>query len=90
MPEETSRPCCRGQQLHTDLFNQLIDDIRGIIGELREVSHELRPLFLERMGLTEAIQYYCSELNESAGINVCGLAQEVPVEPDARVRCSVS
>jgi two-component system NarL family sensor kinase len=75
-----------GQQLQTDLLNQIIDDVGGIIGELREVSHELRPLFLERMGLTEAIRYYCSELSERAGVNVRVLAQAFPEEPDARVR----
>jgi signal transduction histidine kinase len=75
-----------GQQLNAGLLNQIIDDIGGIIGELREVSHELRPLFLERMGLFEAIQYYCSDLSERTGIAIHVLAQETPVQLGERVK----
>jgi signal transduction histidine kinase len=75
-----------GQQLQADLLNRIIDDIGGILGELREVSHELRPLFLERMSLTEAIQYHCSELSERAGIPIRVLAQDVPVPLGERVK----
>lgn len=74
------------QQLHADLLNRIIDEIGGILGELREVSHELRPLFLERMGLIEAIQYYCGELSERAGIGVHVVAQDVPVQLGERVK----
>jgi signal transduction histidine kinase len=74
------------QQLRADLLNRIIDDIGGILGELREVSHELRPLFLERMGLIEAIQYACGELSERAGISVHVLAQDVPVQLEERVK----
>ena len=75
-----------GQQGRADLLNKIIDDVRGIIDELREVSHELRPLFLERMGLIGAIRYYCSELSERTGITVHVLSQEVPVQPEERVK----
>ena len=75
-----------GQQLNTDLLNQIIDDVGAIIGELREVSHELRPLYLEQMGLTEAIRYYSSELSERAGINIRVSAKKVAAVTDARVR----
>lgn len=75
-----------GQQAHTDLLNQIIDDVGGIIGELREVSHELRPLFLERMGLIEAIRYHCSELSERGGIPVHFVAQKLPVPVGERLK----
>jgi PAS domain S-box-containing protein len=75
-----------GQPWHANLLNQIIDDIGGIIGELREVSHELRPLFLERMSLIEAIQYHCSELSERTGITIHVLAPEVTVAVGERVK----
>jgi PAS domain S-box-containing protein len=75
-----------GQQQNADLLNRIIDDIGGIIGELREVSHELRPPFLERMGLFEAIKYYCNELSERTGITLHVLTQETPVQLGERVK----
>ncbi len=75
-----------GKQLPADLLDRITDDTRGILGELREISHELRPLFLERMGLIEAIQYYCGELSEGAGITIRVVAQEVSVQLEERVK----
>ncbi len=74
------------QEQSTVLLDRIIDDVGGIIRELREVSSELRPLFLERMGLIEAIRYYCSELSERAGIPVRVLGREVPVQLGERVK----
>ena len=69
-----------GRQLDTELLNQIIGDIGNVLAELREVSHDLRPLFLERMGLIEAIRYYCGELSERTGTSIYVLAPEAPVQ----------
>jgi signal transduction histidine kinase len=51
------------QRETVDFLSRIIDNIGSVIEELRTISHDLRPLFLERMGLEEAIKYHCSELS---------------------------
>jgi len=75
-----------GQELPPDLLDTAIRDVGEIIGELRKVSHELRPLFLERMGLIDAVRYYCGELAERAEIDVRFIAQDLSVELGQRVK----
>jgi signal transduction histidine kinase len=76
----------REGRMDSDLLSQIIDDVSGVIAELRDVSHELRPPFLERMELTEAIQYYCSELSERTGISIRVAKKKFVADPGARVR----
>jgi len=76
----------KGGQLEPGLLDQVILDVRAIISDLRELSHELRPLFLERMTLIEAVRHYCGELSESSGINVRVSAQDVSVQVGQRVK----
>ncbi len=51
------------QRETVDFLSRIIDNIGSVIEELRTISHDLRPLFLERMGLEEAIRYHCNELS---------------------------
>jgi len=53
-----------------DLLQRIIEDVAGVITDLRDISHDLRPLFLERMGLRQAIQYHCGEMKERTDIAV--------------------
>lgn len=74
------------QGLRADLFDQLVDEIGGIIRDLRGLSHELRPPLLERMGLLDAIRYHCSELADRAGIEVHVAAQDLPLQLGDRAK----
>jgi signal transduction histidine kinase len=57
-------------QMARSLLDRIIQDVGGVIADLREISRDLRPLFLERMELRQAMQYHCSELQEQTGIIV--------------------
>jgi signal transduction histidine kinase len=57
-------------QLARSLLDRIIQDVGGVIADLRGISRDLRPLFLERMELRQAMQYHCSELQEQTGIIV--------------------
>lgn len=57
-------------QLRYDLLNQIIDEVGGIIVELRDISQELRPLYLERMELQDALRYHCSEQSARSGLDI--------------------
>lgn len=61
------------QQQATEIINRIIGNTADVIDELRHISHDLRPIFLERMGLEEAIQHHCKELNLNSTIR-CQLA----------------
>lgn len=52
------------QQATTELLNKIIDNVESVIDELRDISHDLRPVFLERMEFEEAVRYHCDELNQ--------------------------
>jgi len=59
-----------GTQLPRDLLDGAIAEAGIAIGQLRELSTELRPIFLERMPLIDAIRFHCRETSARAGIEV--------------------
>lgn len=69
-----------------ELLDELIAEVGTAIGELRDVSQELRPLFLERLSLLDAIRFHCSETGTRAGIPIRVLADDVPFDLDDRVK----
>ena len=69
-----------------ELLDRLIDDVRGVIAELRTVTQELRPPFLERMGLAEAVRYWCKVLGERSGIDIHVVSNDDVVQLDERLK----
>jgi len=69
-----------------ELLDELIGEVGTAIGELRDISHELRPLFLERLSLLDAVRFHCSETGTRAGIPIRVLADDVPFDLDDRVK----
>jgi PAS domain S-box-containing protein len=45
------------QPLDTDILSRIIAEVREVIQTLRKISHELRPPFLGRMDLPEAVRF---------------------------------
>ena len=82
----------KDRQLRTDLLDRSIDDIGGIIADLRNVTHDLRPPYLERMELQEAIRYHCSELSAQTGvaIHVAGNGESLQLDERAKEQCFLS
>lgn len=69
-----------------ELLDRVIDDVRGVIVELRTVTQELRPPFLERMGLAEAVRYWCKVLGERSGIDIHVVSNDDVVQLDERLK----
>jgi two-component system sensor kinase len=67
-------------------LDQLIREVADAIGEVREVSQELRPRILERLNLHEAIALHCSQLEQRAEIRIPCLFDPVPGPIDDRVK----
>ena len=51
-------------------FRELLSDISGIISELKDVSMDLRPAFLEDAELVEAITWHAERMQEKSGIAI--------------------
>jgi len=51
-------------------FGELLSDISGIISELKDVSMDLRPAFLEDAELVEAITWHAERMQEKSGIAI--------------------
>jgi len=56
--------------IYKQAFPELISEIDHSIGELRAVSTDLRPSFLENMELVEAIRWHARKIKERSGIEV--------------------
>jgi signal transduction histidine kinase len=68
------------------LLDGAIAEAGTALGQLREVSQELRPIFLERMSLVDAIRFQCSETGERAGVEIRLLAPDVCLGLAERVK----
>jgi len=69
-----------------ELLDRLTDDVRGVITELRTVTQELRPPFLERMGLAEAVRYWCKVLGQRSGIDIHVVSNDDVFQLDERLK----
>jgi PAS domain S-box-containing protein len=69
-----------------ELLDQLIAEVGAAIGELRDISHELRPLFLERLPLLDAVRFHCSETGARAGVPIRVVADDVSFHLDDRAK----
>jgi signal transduction histidine kinase len=67
---------------------QLSKTLQGTIEALRNLAYDLRPAFLDQLGLVEALQEYCDEYSKRHGIKVefvtAGVAG-LRLDPDTRI-----
>jgi signal transduction histidine kinase len=75
-----------GAPVPAELLDQLVAEAGMAIRELRGISHELRPLFLERLPLLDAIRFHCSETGSRAGLAIRVQAVESGFDLDERVK----
>jgi two-component system, NarL family, sensor kinase len=80
------------QQPISELLDHNITTIGNVIEELRNLSHELRPLHLERMGIVDAIRHYCNDLEEESKIriNVTSVGQAFRLNAISKEQCYMS
>jgi signal transduction histidine kinase/DNA-binding NarL/FixJ family response regulator len=68
--------------------SQLSKTLQGTIEALRNLAYDLRPAFLDQLGLVEALQEYCDEYSKRQGIAVefvtAGVAG-LRLDPDTRI-----
>jgi signal transduction histidine kinase len=69
-----------------ELLDPLITEVGAAIRELRDLTQELRPLFLERLTLLDAVRFHCSETSARAAIPIRVQASEAPFDLDERVK----
>jgi signal transduction histidine kinase len=70
----------------TELLDALIGEVGTAIRELRDLSQELRPLFLERLPLLDAVRFHCSETAARAGIAIRVQAADASFDLSERVK----
>jgi signal transduction histidine kinase len=75
-----------GNRAVTELLESILTDVGGVIADLREISQDLRPLLLERMGLCEAMRHHCNELKERTGITIHFASSQESFAVDPRVK----
>ncbi|WP_295583701.1 GAF domain-containing sensor histidine kinase [uncultured Lamprocystis sp.] len=68
------------------LLDRLIDEAGEALRELRAVSCELRPLFLERLSLLDAIRHQCNETAQRTGISIRVSAADCAFTLDDQVK----
>jgi two-component system sensor histidine kinase UhpB len=68
------------------LLDRLVDEAQDALQGLRALSGELRPLFVERLSLPEAVQLHCDESARRSGIPIRVCADAVPYTLDDRIK----
>jgi len=69
-----------------ELLEQLVEEAGDALREVRAVSCELRPPFLDRVPLLEAIRLYCTDIAQRAGGAIQIRADESPFALEDRVK----
>ncbi len=76
----------QGTQVPPELLDSLITEAGSAINELRAISQELRPLFLERLPLLDALHFHCSEISARTEVAIRVHADDTRFEVDDRVK----
>jgi two-component system NarL family sensor kinase len=64
-------------------LERTVEQIKSVLGEVRRISHDLRPTLLDDMGLAPALDHLASEFGEHAGAPVRFRAAGALDTPDA-------
>lgn len=76
----------QGTKVPPELLDTLIAEAGSALGELRALSQELRPLFLERLPLLDALHYHCNETRARTEVAIRVHADDNPFDLDDRVK----
>lgn len=76
----------RQEAVPVALLEQLVEETGDALREVRVVSCELRPPFLDRLPLPDAIRLHCSEIAQRSGIAIRVHADDLPVSLEDRVK----
>ena len=82
----------KGQQATIELLNRVIGNVETVIDDLRDLSHDLRPILLERIGFVEAVRHHCNELGQhsNASIHVLNGSQNFKLDELNKEQCFLS
>jgi signal transduction histidine kinase len=69
----------RQDTVPVELLDRLVDEAAEALRDVRAVSYELRPPFLDRLPFVDAIRLYCSEIAQRSGRSICVDADETPI-----------
>ncbi len=76
----------RQEAVPMDLLEQLVEEAGDALREVRVVSCELRPPFLEHLPLPDAVRLHCSEIAQRSGSPIRVHADEAPIVLEERVK----
>ena len=76
----------RQEAVPVELLERLVEEAGDALREVRAVSCELRPPFLDRLPLVDAVRLHCSEIAQRSGSAICVDADESPVALEDRVK----
>ena len=76
----------RQEAVPVELLERLVDEAGEALREVRAVSCELRPPFLDRLPLVDAVRLHCSEIAQRSGSLICVDADESPIALEDRVK----
>jgi two-component system, NarL family, sensor kinase len=60
-----------------------LNQMRGVMRDVRKMSHTLRPMLLDEVGISSAISQIAREFTDRTGVQVHTQIDEVPQMPDA-------
>ncbi|MCC2956438.1 cache domain-containing protein [Massilia sp. IC2-477] len=58
------------QQAARDALERTVDQVKSVLGEVRRISHDLRPALLDDLGLAPALDHLASEFGRHSGTPV--------------------
>jgi PAS domain S-box-containing protein len=76
----------RQEAVPVELLERLVEEAGDALREVRAVSCELRPPFLDRLPLVDAVRLHCSELAQRSGSSICVDADQSPFALEDRVK----
>lgn len=76
----------RHEAVPMELLEQLVEETSDALREVRVVSCELRPPFLDRLLLLDAVRLHCSEIAQRSGSSILVHADEAPMVLEERVK----
>lgn len=76
----------RQEAVPVNLLEQLVEEIGDALREVRVVSCELRPPFLDRLPLPDAIRLHCGEIAQRSGSSIQVDVEESPIDLEDRVK----
>lgn len=76
----------QGNDINTEDLTVLIDEINTVSQQIRQMSSELRPVFLDSMDIVQAIELHADKINQLTGISINVTKDRDVYELDNRVK----